>query len=57
MEVLPNAAERGGITRIKSLDQILGLLLVLFEAGASGKFSGIHTNLLSTLAWSPPESG
>jgi hypothetical protein len=41
----------------ETLNQVLGLLLVLFEVWASGQISIRHTKLLSRFAWSPRASG
>jgi len=46
-----------GIAGPATLDQILRLLLVLLEARVGGQLLKGHTKLLSSHAWSPPQSG
>src|SRR4249919_1933022 len=41
----------------ETFEQVLGLLLVLFEVWASRQISIRHTKLLSRFAWSPRASG
>jgi hypothetical protein len=50
-------SQRLKIAEGETLDQVLGLFLVLFEIGACGQFSVRHTKLLSRFAWSPHASG